>query len=63
MKKNDDAIQKLFDDYAEDLNERSDLADKARQALVAQNTKKGKRKPKIWSWLAPVCAALPTWIC
>ena len=59
MKKKDDTVQKLFDDYAEELNERSDLADKARQALVEQNAQKAKqRKPKIWNWLAPVCAAL-----
>ncbi|MCH5160236.1 MAG: hypothetical protein J1F66_05285 [Clostridiales bacterium] len=60
MKKNDDNIQKLFDDYAEDLNERNDLAEKARLALVEQNAKKDKqqRKPKMWNWLAPVCAAL-----
>ena len=59
MKKNDDTIQKLFDDYAEDLSERNDLAEKARQAIAAQNAKKAKqRKPKIWNWLAPVCAAL-----
>ena len=59
MKKNDDSIQKLFDDYAEGLNERDDLAEKARQALTEQNAKKAKqRKPKIWNWLAPICAAL-----
>ena len=59
MKKNDDTIQKLFDDYAEELNERNDLADKARQALAEQNAKKAqRRKPRIWNWLAPVCAVL-----
>ena len=59
MKKNDDTIQKLFDDYAEDLNERNDLAEKARRALVEQNAQKERqRKSKLWSWLAPVCAAL-----
>ena len=59
MKKNDDSIQKLFDDYADGLNERTDLADKARQALAEQNAKKAqRRKPKIWNWLAPVCAVL-----
>ena len=59
MKKNDDTIQKLFDDYAEGLNERTDLADKARQALAEQNAKKAqRRKPRLWAWLAPVCAVL-----
>ena len=63
MKKNDDTIQALFDDYAEDFNERSDLASKATQALAAknanqQNTSKSQRKPKIWNWLTPIFAAL-----
>ena len=60
MKKNDDTIQKLFDDYAEDLSERSDLAARAKDALVAENAKnkKQQRKPKFWAWLAPICAAL-----
>ena len=59
MKKNDETIQQLFDDYAEGLNERTDLADKARQALAEQNAKKAQqRKPRLWAWLAPICAVL-----
>ena len=64
MKKNDDAIQKLFDDYAEDLTGRSDLADRAKAALAAKNAanaqkvEKQQRKPNFWSWLAPICAVL-----
>ena len=59
MKKNDDTIQKLFDDYAEELNERADLGQRAMDALVAKNAKKTQqRKPSIWTWLAPVCCAL-----
>ena len=59
MNKNDDTIQKLFDDYAEDLNERSDLADRAKAALVAKNAEKSKRRELgFWKWLAPVCCAL-----
>lgn len=63
MKKNDDAIQKLFDDYAEDLVERPDLAERAKAALVAQNAADAEkaqkqRKPNVWNWLAPVCAVL-----
>lgn len=64
MKKNDDAIQKLFDDYAEDLGQRPDLAERAKAALAAKNAAervngtKQQRKPNLWSWLAPVCAAL-----
>lgn len=56
MKKNDDAIQKLFDDYAEDLNERADLGQKAKAAMVAKNAK--QRKLNVWKWLAPICCAL-----
>ena len=62
MKKNDDTIQKLFDDYAEDLTERSDLAQKAKDALAEKNAqvapKTKQRKPNFWTWFAPVCAAL-----
>ena len=64
MKKNDDAIQKLFDDYAEDLGERVDLAERAKAALAAKNAAtdvnkaKQQRKPNFWSWLAPICAVL-----
>ena len=60
MKKNDDTIQKLFDDYAEGLNERTDLVDKARQALAEQNVNRApqKRKSRIWRWLAPICTVL-----
>lgn len=60
MKRNDDTIQRLFDDYAEDLTERSDLASKAKQELAdrkanAKNAK--KRKPNIMAWLVPICCA------
>ena len=59
MKKNDDSIQKLFDDYAEGLQERGDLSSRARQALAEQNAKRAKqRKLKFWNWLAPVFAVL-----
>lgn len=52
MKQNDE-IQRLFDDYADSLPIRQDLAQKA-----AVEAERRKKKPTFWRWFSPLAAAL-----
>ena len=52
MKQND-KIQNLFDDYADSLPVRQDLAQKA-----AREVERRKKKPTFWRWLSPLAAAV-----
>ena len=62
MKKHDETIQQLFDDYAEQLSPRQDLAERARMEMVerkAQPSASARRKSSFWvnfAWIAPVVA-------
>lgn len=52
MKQND-KIQNLFDDYADSLPVRQDLAQKA-----AREVERRKKKPTFWRWFSPLAAAV-----
>lgn len=52
MKQND-KIQNLFDDYADSLPVRQDLAQKA-----VSEVERRKKKPTFWRWFSPLAAAL-----
>ena len=62
MNKHDEKIQHLFDDYAETLTPRNDLAEKARLEMVANKQAKpsaSARKSSGWvhlAWITPVAA-------
>ena len=51
MKRNE-KIQKVFDDYADNLPDQSHLANEAAKQLASR-----KNKKSVWRWLAPVAAA------
>lgn len=61
MKRNDD-IQKLFDDYAEELTPREDLGSKARDAMAAKKQSPLPRSKTHWTvhlaWAVPVFCVL-----
>ena len=60
MKKHDETIQYLFDDYAEELTPRQDLAEKAKMEMIANNQAKSSASARKNSfklhlaWIAPV---------
>ena len=63
MKKHDETIQHLFDDYAETLTPRNDLAEKARLEMVAnkqaQPSASARKSSSGWihlAWITPVAA-------
>lgn len=63
MKKHDERIQNLFDDYAEQLTPRQDLAEKAKMEMVADKQAKpspsSRPKTSFWTrfaWITSVAA-------
>lgn len=63
MDKHDEKIQNLFDDYAQELKPREDLAEKARLTMVANNQAKPststRKNSSFWvhfAWITPVAA-------
>ena len=63
MNKHDERIQNLFDEYANDLEPRVDLAEKARLEMVAEKQAKpsasSRKKSSFWihfAWITPVAA-------
>ncbi|MCH5156473.1 MAG: hypothetical protein J1G02_01185 [Clostridiales bacterium] len=62
MKKQDETIQKLFDDYAQELKPCENLAEKAKMEMVAKQAKplpSARKKSTFWrnfAWITPTVA-------
>lgn len=58
MDKKDKQIERLFDEYANSLEPKPDLSERARQSMRAKREHKARRPAAFWAGLAAVCGAL-----